>query len=68
VRENPYRLADDIFGIGFLIADRIAEQLGFSKDSALRVEAGVLYVLGRRGASSEEAMFIILLSPGGKKS
>jgi len=45
VRENPYRLAGDISGIGFLIADRIAEQLGFSKDSALRVESGVLYVL-----------------------
>jgi len=45
VRENPYRLASDISGIGFLIADRIAEQLGFSKDSDLRAESGVLYVL-----------------------
>ena len=45
VRENPYRLANDIFGIGFLIADRIAEKLGFSKDSGLRAESGVLYVL-----------------------
>jgi len=45
VRENPYRLATDIFGIGFLTADRIAEQLGFEKDSALRAQAGVLYVL-----------------------
>lgn len=45
VRENPYRLAGDISGIGFLIADRIAERLGFSKDSELRAESGVLYVL-----------------------
>ena len=45
VKENPYRLATDIFGIGFLTADRIAEKLGFSKDSELRAEAGILYVL-----------------------
>ena len=45
VKENPYRLATDIFGIGFLSADRIAERLGFDKDSELRAEAGILYVL-----------------------
>ena len=45
VTENPYRLAMDIFGIGFVIADSIAEKLGFQKDSPLRVEAGILYVL-----------------------
>jgi len=45
VKENPYRLATDIFGIGFLTADRIAEKLGFAKDSELRAEAGILYVL-----------------------
>ena len=45
VRENPYRLATDIFGIGFLTADKIAEKLGFAKDSPLRAEAGILYVL-----------------------
>ena len=45
VKENPYRLATDIFGIGFVTADRIAEKLGFSKDSKLRAEAGILYVL-----------------------
>ncbi|MFW6147306.1 MAG: ATP-dependent RecD-like DNA helicase [Thermodesulfobacteriota bacterium] len=47
VKENPYRLATDVFGIGFLTADRIAEKLGFSKDSNLRVEAGILYVLSK---------------------
>ncbi len=45
VQENPYRLATDVFGIGFITADRIAEKLGFEKDSDLRASAGVLYVL-----------------------
>ncbi|OPX92805.1 MAG: ATP-dependent RecD-like DNA helicase [Syntrophorhabdus sp. PtaB.Bin006] len=45
VAENPYRLAMDIFGIGFITADRIAEKLGIAKDSPMRTEAGILYVL-----------------------
>jgi exodeoxyribonuclease V alpha subunit len=45
VQENPYRLATDIFGIGFITADKIAEKLGFAKDSEIRAEAGILYVL-----------------------
>ena len=45
VRDNPYRLASDIFGIGFLTADRIASKLGMPKDSPLRAEAGILHVL-----------------------
>lgn len=45
VKENPYRLADDIFGVGFLTADKIAGKLGIPKDSAIRAEAGILYVL-----------------------
>jgi len=45
VKVNPYRLATDIFGIGFVTADSIAEKLGFPKDSEQRVEAGILYVL-----------------------
>jgi len=47
VSENPYRLATDIFGIGFLTADRIAEKLGFDRNSRLRAEAGILYVLNQ---------------------
>ncbi len=47
VRENPYRLAMDIFGIGFITADKIAEKLGIPKDSNVRIEAGILYVLSR---------------------
>jgi exodeoxyribonuclease V alpha subunit len=45
VKENPYRMATDIHGIGFLTADRIAEKLGVAKDSPLRAEAGILHVL-----------------------
>ena len=45
VKENPFRLADDIFGIGFLTADKIAGKLGIPKDSEIRAEAGILYVL-----------------------
>jgi exodeoxyribonuclease V alpha subunit len=45
VKENPYRLAIDIFGIGFKSADKIAGQLGISTTSPRRAEAGVLHVL-----------------------
>ena len=45
VRENPYRLAMDIHGIGFVTADTVAMKLGFAPDSALRAEAGLLYTL-----------------------
>jgi exodeoxyribonuclease V alpha subunit len=45
VKNNPYRLATDIFGIGFRTADSIAEKIGIPKDSPLRAEAGILYVL-----------------------
>jgi len=45
VQENPYRLAQDIFGIGFITADKIAGNLGIAKDSITRIEAGILYVL-----------------------
>ena len=38
VRENPYRLAEEVFGIGFLTADKIAEKLGIAKDSPLRAQ------------------------------
>ncbi|MCK8600563.1 SF1B family DNA helicase RecD2 [Desulfoferrobacter suflitae] len=45
LQENPYRLAMDISGIGFLTADKIARNLGFSADSSLRAEAALLYLL-----------------------
>src|SRR5579884_1258038 len=45
VEENPYRLAQDIWGIGFKTADKIAQQLGIEIDSERRLEAGLLYTL-----------------------
>ncbi len=47
VRENPYRLADDIWGIGFRTADTIAAKLGHAKDSFVRIRAGILYTLSQ---------------------
>jgi exodeoxyribonuclease V alpha subunit len=45
VRENPYRLAFDVWGIGFLSADRLAAALGVARDAPARIEAGVRHVL-----------------------
>lgn len=47
VRSDPYRLARDIYGIGFLTADKIARALGIPADSPARVAAGLLYALGQ---------------------
>ncbi|MGD0650131.1 MAG: AAA family ATPase [Verrucomicrobiia bacterium] len=47
VRENPYRLAKDITGIGFRTADGIAAKLGIAKDSIHRLKAGVIHMLER---------------------
>ena len=45
VRENPYALAREVHGIGFLLADRLAHEIGIRGDFPLRVQAGVLHVL-----------------------
>ncbi|MBO6113150.1 MAG: AAA family ATPase, partial [Lachnospiraceae bacterium] len=45
IRKNPYRLIEDIEGIGFKTADRIAEGVGLKSDSEYRVRYGILYVL-----------------------
>jgi len=45
VQENPYALAIEVSGIGFIKADRIAQSLGFKVDSVERVQAGIVYVL-----------------------
>lgn len=45
IRENPYRLADDIPGVGFKMADEIAERVGIFTDSDYRIKAGILYTL-----------------------
>ena len=45
ISENPYRLARDIRGIGFITADQIAAKLGIARDAMVRVRAGVSYAL-----------------------
>jgi len=47
VTGNPYKLAMDIHGIGFTMADKIARNLGFEKTAPARAEAGVLYVMNQ---------------------
>ncbi|MGM0557380.1 MAG: SF1B family DNA helicase RecD2 [Myxococcota bacterium] len=58
VRENPYKLAEDIRGIGFRIADSIALEAGLERDSLARLRAGLLYVL--RQAHSDGHMYLPL--------
>ena len=45
VKEDPYRLAADIFGIGFISADKVASNLGVEPSSPMRIDAGVRYVM-----------------------
>ena len=47
VQENPYRLADDIWGIGFRTADIIAEKMGFDHEKYARLRSGILYTLNK---------------------
>ena len=45
MKENPYRLAEDISGVGFKIADEIASKIGIHTDSDYRIRSGIMYVL-----------------------
>lgn len=45
MRENPYRLAEDVSGVGFRIADEIAGKIGIHTDSDYRIRSGILYTL-----------------------
>jgi exodeoxyribonuclease V alpha subunit len=58
VRENPYALAQQVHGIGFLLADRLAGRIGVQGDFPLRVQAGVLHVL--REAADQGHCFLPL--------
>ena len=46
MKENPFCLADDIWGIGFRTADSIAGKLGFGKETYVRLRSGIMYTLG----------------------
>lgn len=58
IKENPYRLAEDVDGVGFKTADRIAMRVGFSANSDERIRACVLYLLDR--ASGEGHTYLPL--------
>lgn len=45
IKDNPYRLAEDISGVGFKTSDEIARRVGISSDSEYRIKAGILYAL-----------------------
>ena len=60
VKENPYVLAREVHGVGFLIADRIAHSLGIRGDFPLRLQAGVMHIL--REAAERGHCFLPLAS------
>jgi exodeoxyribonuclease V alpha subunit len=55
VEQNPYQLAQDIFGIGFKTADKIAREMGIAENDPRRIEAGVVYVLNESVESGGNA-------------
>jgi hypothetical protein len=66
VKKNPYRLIDDVWGVGFLTADRVAIKLGFRVDSNFRKVAALQYILeqasqdGHTWISERDAMGLSL--------
>lgn len=50
IQKNPYRLAEDITGVGFKSADMIARKAGFYQDSDFRIQAGIIYCLQQSGS------------------
>ena len=56
VQENPYRLADDISGIGFKMADEIAGRIGIHTNSDYRIRSGLLYVLLQAAAAGHTCL------------
>lgn len=56
LRENPYRLAEDIQGIGFKMADEIAGRIGIHRDSDYRIRSGLFYILTQ--ASAQGHMYL----------
>ena len=56
IKKNPYRLADEVDGIGFKTADEIAMSIGFARDSEERTKSGIMYVLGMARADGNTYM------------
>ncbi len=56
LQENPYCLVEDVSGVGFITADRMAQKMGIDKHSPLRLKAGLLYLLQQK--SEEGHVFL----------
>ncbi len=67
ISENPYRLAADIRGIGFLTADRIASTLGIEKTAMVRARAGIGYTLAEALDDGHCGLPVSELAPGAAK-
>lgn len=67
LKENPYRLADDIAGVGFLKADEIALKNGISETSPFRVESAVLYILRQMNKEGDVFSYIQDIEAEGKE-
>ena len=61
VRENPYKLADEIWGVGFKTADIIAAKLGFDKAHYERIRCGILYTLNKMSEEGHCFSFVDVL-------
>ena len=64
MKENPYKLAEDISGVGFKIADEIAAKLGICPDSDYRIRSGILYALMQAAAEGHTYLPGICLQSG----
>lgn len=49
INQNPYRLSEEVYGIGFSLTDKIAQNMGIAKDSSYRIKAGIVYALNKSG-------------------
>ena len=56
LKVNPYKLADDIQGVGFKIADDIAARAGISRDSDFRIKSGIIYILAQAGTNGHACL------------
>lgn len=73
IQENPYRLADDVSGVGFRTSDEIARKAGIRMDSEFRIRSGILYILLQASADghtylpqeilTEQASSLLLVDP-----
>ncbi|HCT63911.1 MAG TPA: ATP-dependent RecD-like DNA helicase [Lachnospiraceae bacterium] len=67
VNTNPYRLADDIFGIGFKMADKLAASAGIEPDSSPRIKAGIKYILNQAGVDGHVYLPLKVLLQGSEE-